>query len=115
MSVFRKLSLIWLFLGICLIPERIRAAEISLKKTQTENFELVGNASDEKFREIAGNLESFKAEFFGLFALEKTAPRVAENVLIFDSESDCRNYFPAKKERPFDKILLSKGRTRTIF
>lgn len=99
MSVFRKLSLIWLFLGICLIPERIRAAEISLKKAQTENFELVGNASDEKFREIAGKLESFKAEFFGLFALEKTAPRVAENVLIFDSEGDCRNYFPAKKER----------------
>jgi len=88
-----------LVLGLLLLAIPMAAAG-KWTTVQSQNFLLVGNASESEIRDLGENLELFRTAYSKFFPLRESASSVGTTVVLFKSDSAFRPYKPLYQGKP---------------
>jgi tetratricopeptide (TPR) repeat protein len=77
-----------------------RAKEEAWTRAQSQNFLIVGNASEREIREVAVRLEQFREAFAQLFTAARFASPVPTTVIVFRNDSSYEPFKPLYQGRP---------------
>ena len=120
-SVPRKLALAFAFFLIVLTAQETAQAKDTWIKVQSQNFTLIGNASEKDIRQVANRLEQFRDVFSRLFPNAKFQTPVPTTVIVFKSMSSYKPFNPGNNAGYFQKgddvnyITLTNDPTQNPF
>ena len=120
-SVSRKLFLAFAILSLALGAHRTAQAKDTWIKVQSQNFTLIGNASEKDVRQVANRLEQFRDVFSRLFPNAKFETPVPTTVIVFKSMSSYKPFNPGNNAGYFQKgddvnyITLTNDPTQNPF
>jgi tetratricopeptide (TPR) repeat protein len=86
-------------LVLLLFAIAVRAAD-KWTAVQSNNFLVVGNATENQLRDVAENLELFRTAYGKFFKLREDAATVGTTVIVFKSDVSFRPYKPTYQGKP---------------
>jgi tetratricopeptide (TPR) repeat protein len=117
----RKLALALVILSLTVLAQRTAQAKDTWIKVQSQNFTLIGNASEKDVRQVATRLEQFREVFSRLFPKAKLEIPVPTTVIVFKSMSSYKPFNPSNDAGYFQKgddvnyITLTNDATQNPF
>ena len=120
-SFSRNLALGLAILSLTVLAQRTAQAKDTWTKVQSQNFTLIGNASEKDIRQVATRLEQFRDVFSRLFPNAKFETPVPTTVIVFKSTSSYKPFNPSNDAGYFQKgddvnyITLTNDATQNPF
>jgi tetratricopeptide (TPR) repeat protein len=117
----RKLALALAVLSLTVLAQQAAQAKDTWIKVQSQNFTLIGNASEKDVRQVATRLEQFRDVFNRLFPRAKFETPVPTTVIVFKSMSSYKPFNPGNNAGYFQKgndvnyITLTNDPTQNPF
>lgn len=93
-----------MFWGIFLSLQQTASANGEWKHSETENFHVIGSASEISIEQIVGKFEGFRQSFFKLFPQSESKSPIPTNILIFKSEIDFNFYLKSQTSRSKNEL-----------
>ena len=100
-----KARFIYLTLFLILFTASNVVAKSKWVNVRTPNFNLVGDASEKRIREVATKLEQFRTTFRSLFPQAKFNQTVGINVIVFKNKRSYKPFQPKRADGKADKWI----------
>lgn len=118
---FRRFALAIAIVLLAITTRQTAQAKDTWTKVQSQNFTLIGNASEKDIRQVATRLEQFRDVFSRLFPAAKFETPVPTTVIVFKSMGSYKPFNPGNNVGYFQKgedvnyITLTNDATQNPF